>query len=53
VQNWADVGGGLFMHYTNCNVYGLLGRFGSLEYLDQPRAEAPKYDAIQRWLEGR
>ena len=53
LQNWADVGGGLFMHYTNCNGYGLLGRFGALEYLNQPRAEAPKYDAIQRWLEGR
>jgi hypothetical protein len=53
LQNWADVGGGLFMHYTNCNGYGLLGRFGALEYINQPRAEAPKYDAIQRWLEGR
>jgi len=41
------------MHYTNCNGYGLFGRFGSLEYIDQPRAEAPKYDALQRWLEGR
>jgi len=53
LQNWSDAGGGLFMHYTNCNVYGLFGRFGSLEYLDQPRAEAPKYDALQRWMEGR
>jgi len=32
---------------------GCFGRFGSLGYIDQPRAEAPKYDAIQRWLEGR
>jgi len=53
LQNWSDVGGGLFTHYTNCNRYGLFGRFGSLAYMDQPRAEAPKYDAIQRWLEGR
>ena len=41
------------MHYTNCNIYGIFGRFGSLEYIGQPRAEAPKYDAIQRWIEGR
>jgi len=47
------VGGGLFTHYTNCNGYGLFGRFGSLGYIDQPQAEAPKFDAIQRWLEGR
>jgi len=53
LQNWADAGGGLFMHYMNCNVYGLFGRFGSLEYLDQPRTDAPKYDALQRWMEGR
>jgi hypothetical protein len=53
LQNWSDVGGGLFMHYTNCNGYGLFGRFGSLEYINQPRSEAPKYDALQRWIEGR
>ena len=53
LQNWSDAGGGLFMHYTNCNSYGIFGRFGSLEYIGQPRAEAPKYDALQRWMEGR
>jgi len=41
------------MHYTNCNGYPLFGRFGSLEDIDQPRAGAPKYDALQRWLERR
>ena len=53
LQNWPEVGGGLFMHDTNCNRYGLFGRFGSLENIDQPRAEAPKYDAIQRRARGR
>ncbi|MBY0494237.1 MAG: hypothetical protein K2Y23_08470 [Cyanobacteria bacterium] len=53
LQNWQDAGGGLFMHYTNCNGYGLFGRFGSLEYINQPRSEAPKFDALQRWIEGR
>ena len=42
------------MHFTNCGVYGTgaAGRFGSLEYMDQPRESAPKYDALQRWIEG-
>jgi hypothetical protein len=42
------------MHMGNCAAFdrGGLGFFGSLEYLTQPRAEAPKYDALQRWMEG-
>jgi hypothetical protein len=27
------------------------GRYGSLEYLDQPRSQAAKFDALMRWIE--
>jgi hypothetical protein len=56
LRDWDEVSGhGLFLHLGNCAASdrGGLGYFGSLEYLAQPRAEAPKYDALQRWIEGR
>jgi hypothetical protein len=53
LQQWNDTGAGLFMHYSNCFRYGGSGgRFGSLEYINQPRNQAPKYDALQKWIEG-
>ncbi|MBI3967261.1 MAG: cellulose-binding protein [Chloroflexi bacterium] len=52
LQDWNDAGGQLFMHLTNCFANSRYGRFGSLEYIDQPREQAPKYDALQRWIEG-
>jgi hypothetical protein len=52
LADWGDAGGQLFMHFTNCAAYNRYGRFGSLEYQDQPREDAPKYDALQRYLEG-
>jgi len=27
------------------------GRWGSMEYLGQPRTQAPKYDALQKYVE--
>jgi len=55
LQDWTDSGGQLLMHFVNCGAYttGPSGRFGSLEYMEQPRDQAPKYDALQRWMEGR
>lgn len=52
LQDWSDAGGRLLVHFMNCYPYRVPGRVGSLEYIDQPRAEAPKYDALQRWSEG-
>jgi hypothetical protein len=46
--------GSLLMHLTSCapmNRDGA-GRFGAVEYLGQPRSQAPKYDALMRWIEG-
>ncbi|MDQ3812834.1 MAG: hypothetical protein M3347_02655, partial [Armatimonadota bacterium] len=52
LQDWTEEGGQLLVHLTNCSVYNKWGRFGSLEYLAQSRWEAPKYDALQRFIEG-
>jgi hypothetical protein len=51
LQGWTDAGGGLLFHHTNCYRHNQFGRFGSMEYLGQPLSEAPKYDALQRWIQ--
>ncbi len=48
---WRDAGGHLFAHYLNCGKYTKWGRWGSLESLYQTRGEAPKYDALQTFIE--
>jgi hypothetical protein len=53
LSGWTEAGGGLLMHFTHVTSYRKFGRFGSLEYMTQPRSEAPKYDALQRFIEGR
>jgi len=51
LQDWSDVSGGaLMMHFTHCSRWDEYGRFGSLEYLEQPRSQAPRYDALLRWM---
>jgi hypothetical protein len=53
LAGWVEAGGQLFVHYNNCERYGPYGRWGSLENLDQPREQAPKYDALQSFIEGK
>ena len=48
---WKSSGAQLLMHHTNTSAYTVYGRFGSLEYMDLPRALAPKYDALMRFIE--
>jgi hypothetical protein len=48
---WREEGGRLFAHFVNCSRYSKWGRWGALEYQTQPRAEAPKYDALQTFIE--
>src|SRR5204863_10081702 len=48
---WKASGAQLFVHYTHCDRYSPAGRWGSLEYLEQPRAAAPKFDALQSFIE--
>ncbi len=52
LNDWADAGGGLFVHFMLCGAFNKEGRFGALEYLGQPREQAPKYDALMRFIEG-
>ena len=51
LEGWKRNGGRLFMHFVNCSGPSKWGRWGALEYLTQPRADAPKFDAVQRFME--
>lgn len=53
LNNWMEAGGGLFMHELDCARCDSGGCWGALEYLGQPRAKAPKYDVLMRFIEGR
>ena len=48
---WREAGGQLFVNFTNCGPYTKWGRWGLREYPDQPRAEAPKLDAVMQFIE--
>ena len=48
---WREHVNGPFAHFVNCTAYTKYGRWGALEYLSQPRAAAPKYDALQMLIE--
>ena len=55
LNDWNTLtGGALFMHLGSCAPIDHTGnaRFGTIEYLGQPRSTAPKYDALMRWIEG-
>ncbi len=51
LDDWFAQGGGLFMHYAGCGLGGQYGSWGSKEWYNQPRAEAPKYDALLTFIE--
>lgn len=51
LQSWRDKGGDLFVHYIDCGSYSKWGRWGALEFEGQPRADAPKFDALQTFIE--
>ncbi len=51
LKAWHDQGGKLFMNYTNVGAYSKWGRWGLKEYMDQPRADAPKFDAVMQFIE--
>ncbi len=50
LNQWYGLGGGLFMNFSHIASPSQWGSWGILEYQNQPRAEAPKYDAIMRYL---
>lgn len=48
---WKQNGGHLFAHFVNCAGWSKWGRWGALEWMMQPRAESPKFDALQSFIE--
>ncbi len=48
---WRTAGGRFLAHFVNCGRWSKWGRWGALEYMTQPRAESPKFDALQTFIE--
>ena len=51
LQGWERNGGGLLCAYAFCRLPNKWGAWGVLEYTDQPRSQAPKYDALVTFVE--
>jgi hypothetical protein len=51
LQNWKNAAGQLFVHFNDVGTYTKWGRWGTLEYVTQPRSSAPKFDAVQTFIE--
>ncbi|MEZ5454008.1 MAG: sugar-binding protein [Thiothrix sp.] len=59
LEGWKQAGGKLFVQYTSPRIYRKYGSFGIKEYITQPDAQAPKYQAMigfaranQCWWDG-
>lgn len=51
---WASqTDGQPFVHFLNSNPWSKYGSWGHKEYIGQPRAQAPKYDALLDYIEGK
>jgi hypothetical protein len=48
---WKAEGGQLYNHFVSSGNWTTFGRWGALEYLTQPRSQAPKFDALQTFIE--
>jgi hypothetical protein len=53
LKGWQAVSSGVMMHFTDIATPSKYGVWGALEHLYQPREQAPKYDAMLRFLTGR
>lgn len=51
LNGWKQAGGELFVHYFDVGRFDKWGAWGALEYVDQPRSAAPKFDALQTFIE--
>jgi hypothetical protein len=49
LQDWATIGGDLFVHYVDIGSYSKYGSFGALEYQDQDVTTAPKYQSLMNF----
>jgi hypothetical protein len=51
-DNWFGQGGNMFVHFEDVRLPGTaVGPFSSMDYYDQPRSQAPKYDALMTFIE--
>lgn len=48
---WRDAGGKTFVHFSAPRIYSWYGSWGAKEYITQPRSQAPKYDALLKYIE--
>ena len=48
---WKREGGELFVHFNDVSRYTKSGRWGTLEYVAQPRSESPKFDGLMTFIE--
>ncbi|HRF95319.1 MAG TPA: hypothetical protein PLZ51_08990 [Aggregatilineales bacterium] len=46
LTQWDELGGGLFVNFSDISEPSKWGSWGVLEYQTQPREDAPKYDAL-------
>lgn len=51
LRGWREAGGKTFVYYAFAARPNQWGRFGALDYLDQPIDEAVKYDALVQFIE--
>jgi hypothetical protein len=51
LRAWRAAGGRTFVYYSFASPPGKWGRWGALDFVDQPFEEAPKYQALVQWSE--
>jgi len=51
LREWRKAGGKLFVAFSAPRIYSWYGSWGIKEHIRQPRSDAPKYDALLRYLE--
>ena len=53
LREWNRAGGKLFVAFSAPRIYSWYGSWGVKEHIRQPRVDAPKYDALLRYLNNR
>ena len=51
LRGWHEAGGKTFVHFSAPRIYSWYGSWGAKEYITQPRSQAPKYDALLKYIE--
>jgi hypothetical protein len=51
LNDWYGGQGNLMMHFVDVARYSEFGWFGALEYVSQPREQAPKFDALMSFID--